>query len=374
MASNAAEFFLSGGFDSRSILAAFDDSPVCFTISISKNNEFRVAQEVAKIKGSQHVFLQLDSDPWSKNMDDLIKLNGGMYAFEEPIFFGFSQQVSSLVDVVFHGHGLDYFFQGMYLPSTRIRLGRFKTDFLRMRKLSEDLVGDFLENIPYRLKGVNLFDFVKDKHKHSMNEALRESVREVIRVGEQCCSTPYDFWEYIMIHALSRHYSNPNLTSMATCAQQRTAAFDNDIFDLYLSLPERHRLGGGVSRLALRYLSPRIAHVKTANTNVRADFNLWQRQLHWFWEVALYFSGHKQRTRFMVTPQERTWPDRELMYRSQPGLKQAAMDLCRSDALDQLDFLDMDKLARTIPAWLSQPRGGGAFMTFLITVDRFLKQ
>lgn len=47
--------FLSGGMDSRSVLAAFDSPPVCFT-TIADNREQRVA---IIGQGAEHVFLQL---------------------------------------------------------------------------------------------------------------------------------------------------------------------------------------------------------------------------------------------------------------------------------------------------------------------------
>jgi hypothetical protein len=62
------------------------------------------------------------------------------------------------------------------------------------------------------------------------------------------------------------------------------------------------------------------------------------------------------------------------MFATQPGLTDAAMALRRSEALSSLGFLDMDRLARDIPAWLESPGdGSGAFMTFLVTIDRFIK-
>ena len=86
-----------------------------------------------------------------------------------------------------------------------------------------------------------------------MLESLRESVQEIVTTGESFCNTHYDLWEYMTIHALSRHHTHPNLTSMATNAEQRTVTFDNDIFDFYLSLPVKYRLGAKIARKTLHY-------------------------------------------------------------------------------------------------------------------------
>ena len=366
--------FLSGGTDSRTVLAAFDTPPVCFTVAMFKNNEYRVAHEVAKIKKAQHVFIQLDPDPYTKRIDALVQLGGGMYAFDHALFLGFEDIVAPLADVVFHGHGIDYMFQGMYVPRTRIRIGSKNTFFYKLRPLAQDLVSDFLTTIPYRLKGVDLLQFTKPSYRKRMYESLRASVEEILEQGATFCNTPNDFWEWTLTHALSRHYPNTNLSSMATCAEQRTVTFDNQVLDLYLSLPTKYRLHAKTARLTLKYLDAQMAKVRTGNTNIRADFTPLQTQLYRLWDMGLVRLGVRKRTEFWAPAEERTWPDRDRLIRSEPRMKEAALNVCDSEALASLNFLDMDVISRQIPRWLEQSSGGGSFMISLITLDRFLRQ
>lgn len=366
--------FLSGGTDSRTVLAAFERAPVCFTLAVSRNNEYRVAREIAAIKKAKHIFIRIDPDPYTKYLDALVQLGGGMYAFDHALFFGFKDIIAPMADVVFHGHGIDYMFQGMYVPSIPVRIGSVTTYFLKLRTLSKDFITDFLSMIPYRLKGVNLLDFVKQSRRNSLYESLREAVREILTLGEKFCNTSYDFWEYTLMHALSRHYPYTNLSSMATCAEQRTVTFHNDIFNLYLSLPVEYRLGAKMARKTLKNLSPPMAGVRTGNTNLRADYSPLQKQWVWFWDELFYRSGLRKQYQLDTPAEERTWPDRDRVIRRQPALRQAALNLCQSEALASLNFLDMDKLSKEIKRWLEKPEGGGAFMIFLITQDRFLRQ
>ena len=367
--------FLSGGIDSRTVLAAFDKSPVCFTFAVSKNNEYQVAREVAKIKNSQHIFIQLNPDPYSARLDLLVQLGGGMYAFDHALFFGFKDAIAPFVDVIFHGHGIDYLFQGMYVPTARINFGLKRPSIFKLRTLSNDFISDYLSTIPYRLKGVRLLDFVKEDCKDKMYESLRESLREVTNTGKKFCNSPYDYWEYTLIHSLSRHYPNTNLSSMATCVEQRTATFDNDIFNLYLSLPVEYRLNAKIARMTLKHLNPQMAKVRTGNTNIRADFSPLQRELCCIGDGLMRKARlRKGRAKFWPSAEERTWPDRGAIIKTHPRMKQAALDLCGSETLAELNFLDMDKLSQEIPKWINQPQDSGAFMTFLITLDRFLKQ
>ncbi len=63
------------------------------------------------------------------------------------------------------------------------------------------------------------------------------------------------------------------------------------------------------------------------------------------------------------------------LFQRQSVLRQAALDVARSEVLEALDFLDMDALARNVPVWVDDPaRDAGAFLTYLVTVDRFLRQ
>lgn len=367
--------FLSGGIDSRAILAAFDTPPACFTLAVSENNELRVAREVAGVAGAEHVFIPIDTDPYSSTLDDQVRIGGGMYAFANALFLGSESVVAPRASVVFHGHGVDYMFQGKYVPTTPVRLAGVRSQFSRLRRLSDDFVSDYLTNIPHRTKGVDVLSFVREDRRDTMYESLRDSVQQIVDEGSEFCETPYDTWEYMLTHSLSRHYSHPNMTSMSTCAEQRCATFDNDVFDLYLSLPTRYKIGGSVARRMLSYLSPEAAKIRTGNTNIRADYSPLRRQLYWVLDKTLVKAGLRSRTRFYAPAGERTWPDRNRLFQRQSVLRQAALDVARSEALEALDFLDMDALARNVPVWVDDPaRDAGAFLTYLVTVDRFLRQ
>ena len=62
------------------------------------------------------------------------------------------------------------------------------------------------------------------------------------------------------------------------------------------------------------------------------------------------------------------------MFATRPRLTDVAMALRKSEALASLGFLDMDRMGRDIPDWLESPSdGSGAIMTFLVTIDRFIK-
>ena len=366
--------FLSGGRDTRVVLAAFEKPLICFTVGSSRdNNEYLVALEASKVKGAEHVFLPSPPDHYSKILDKAVLLGGGMYTFPHALFLPYRNFVIPKVDVVFHGHGLDYFFQGMYLPRKYFYIFRRRTYCAKLRRLSGDFISDYLTNIHHRLKDIDIMRYIKLSHREKMMEFLRYSVDEVVQRGREFCNTLYDLWEYMLIHNLSRHYTNPNLSSIATYVEQRTIAFDNDVFSLYMSLPEKYRLGANISCKTLRYLDPKLGKIRTGNTNIRADYSPLMQTATMIGSWLLRKSKISKKEYLHPHPEDRTWPDNDVALRNQRYLVETAMQVAKSEVLETLSFLDMTTIRKDIDEWLKSPTGGAAFIFTLITIDRFLR-
>ena len=366
--------FLSGGIDSRTVLGSFENPPVSFTIGVTENNEVNIARTVANNVRSPHRFIQIKPDPFSAHLDAMTILGGGMHAFDHAIFFGLRDQVSHDADVIFHGHGIDYMFQGMYLLSRNINVLNRRTSFKRPEVIGDDFVNTYLNRIGHRLKEINLIDYVIHNRRTALLESIRNSVEEIQKLGSQFCETPDDHWEYMLIHGLARHYPFTNLTSIGTVAEQRVVAFDNDIFDLYLSLPKNHRLDGKIVKNALKLMNPKLAAIPTANTNQRPNQSALQKDVGRIIRFINRKTPFNKQQQILTTAEERTWPDRGRMFVHQPNLKKAANALRNSDALESLGFINMNRLNKDIPDWLESPKdGSGAFLSFLVTIDRFIK-
>ena len=366
--------FLSGGTDSRTVLAAFEEPPSSFTIGVSDNNEVKIARTVANQVQSPHQFIPISQDPYSDNLDAMTMLGGGMHAFDHGIFYQLKQGMPQEIDVNFHGHGIDYLFQGMYLLTKNVTfLGR-KTSFKKSVPIGNNFPNEYLYRIGHRLKDINLLEYVIPSRRTDMLTQLQQSVADIQKLGQEFCKTIDDHWEYMLIHALSRHYPFTNLSSMATVAEQRTIAFDNDIFDLYLSLPKSHRVDGKIAKNALKILNPDLAAIPTANINQRPDHSPLARDARKFLRLVRDYMGPLRSNYVSPIAEQRTWPDRGRIFATQKQLTNIATELRNSDALASLGFIDMDRLARDIPYWIKTPNyGAGSFLSFLITVDKFIK-
>lgn len=365
--------FLSGGHDSRSILGAFPQPPACLTVSFSDNLEVECARESAAVVGAPHHFIKLDGDHMVQNFDDAVRLCGGMHSFLDALFIGLEDRVQPFADVVFHGHGLDYLFQGMYLPSRWVALFGRPTFFRRMMPLAENLIDHYLNNIPFRVKGVDIPALMLPGCRQQALDGLRAAVGQVIEDGSDICRSNNDHWEYLIIHALGRHYSHPNIDSKLTCAEQRTPCFDNDLFNFYLSLPAEHRVHGEVMRYALNTMNPALGRIPTGNWGIPAGAS---PAVKTAWLIARKLLRHLTGNERYKAPtvEDRTWPDREQYLRGYPSFVAEVRDALDGDQLAEiLTVFDWQALRQQGNRWLNGESGGAAFLMALVTLNRFLR-
>lgn len=367
--------FLSGGMDSRSVLAAFDGNlPTCFTATVSENRELRTAREIALAKGARHIALRLQPDHYSKILRPSSAIIGGMYNYDHGLFLGFHDTVKEYAEVCLHGHGFDYMFQGMYIPGHSWRLFGRTTQWRTIQRPPDDLAGYFIENASYRIKRADIMSFVKPALRVRMEEFRRNSAEEVLKSGRKLTSNSFDLWEYLTFHYLSRHYSYPNHASIASYVEQRTVSFDNSIFDLYLSLPVEHRFYGMIEKACLKMLDPKLARIWSANTNYPVTASRFEQTLH---QAAGFLKRRIQGDSVDVPSwKERTWPSRDHAVRDQETLRKEAVSIVSSGVLEPLDFLDHAKLRADIPRWLDGddvPGVSGDLVQTILTIGAFLK-
>ncbi|OGV51272.1 MAG: hypothetical protein A2X49_03655 [Lentisphaerae bacterium GWF2_52_8] len=367
--------FLSGGMDSRSVLAAFDDKgplPVCFTATVSENRELRTAREIALAKGARHLALELDTEHYAKILEPSIRTIGGMYNYDHGLFYGYNDAVRREADICFHGHGFDYMFQGMYIPVKKLVFRGRSLYYSPIMKLPDDLAGFFISKVSYRVKNADLWEFVRPERQRELRDSQRSSVEAVLEAGRKLTDNPNDLWEYLTFHHISRHYSYPNHASIATYAEQRTVSFDNELFDFYLSLPVEHRLHGKIEKRCLSILDPRLAKIRSANTNLPVTASNLTQTLY-------QLAGFAKRRIIPEKPQgqqERTWLSREETLLTNRPLQLKVEELLESGALQELEFFDTDKLRDGIRRWLKGekvPGLSGDMVQTALSLGTFLR-
>lgn len=367
--------FLSGGLDSRLILAAIDGLAACFTIGDLPNQEVRTASAVAGIKNCEHIFLKRDIDFYHSIIPYAVLIGGGMYAFAEAHFMNYKEIADSGIDTMIHGCFLDSLFQGSYLPKKPRRFAGVPTSFYRILKVRDSLVQAFLSNIKYRIKSMNPLFLIKAGLRDNMSNALQSSIAQLAGEGAKFCEDQYQLWEYICFHNISRYWSFLNILSMRVDVAEFSPALDNDLFDLYLSMPLEYKLYAKVPKKALSILNPQMARVINANSGHRITNNPLSDTMASLGNKAVSRLLRGRRNDECRNPifTERSWLNYGEYIRQVEPMRRIAEGLKTSELLDSAGIFEMDEVRRVIDAHLN---GKGNFTDVIIritTIEQLLK-
>ena len=373
--------FLSGGMDTRAILSTFKKNNSlkglqCFTVGYSKLGEYSVAKELTKNIDVTHHFVNLPNDYYDLFWDEKLQISGGMYNQYSIIFAGYSEKISKHADLLFHGHGLDYMFQGMYLPTKPIRIFNKPTYYKRVDDIRniDSFSKYFTYNSPYRAWRIDMEKYILPKYKDNILEGIFSHIEVVENEGKSVCNDNYDLWEYMLIHNISRHYSQTDVIGISTNGEQRKIANDNELFDFYTSLPLDHRLYAKVMRGALRELSPEFSNIISANTRYRIDSGPTALTSHFAINKILK-AVTKNEKYSHPSARDRTWPDVDSEVRIRKNLYERVTKLHKSEYLrETLPFFDFDRLKKDTEYWVNKGNsGGGLFLTSILTIDNMLR-
>lgn len=104
---------LSGGYDSRTVLAVNDDIDVCYTVGPEGSDESAVAAKIAGQYGSEHVHLDLDGR-YLNTSPETIRYTGGIKESVHIHHAGYGNEMDA--DTMYHGAFGDTLTRGHFLP------------------------------------------------------------------------------------------------------------------------------------------------------------------------------------------------------------------------------------------------------------------
>lgn len=370
---------LSGGLDSRAILAASDRELSCITTCEYKNNEYLVANELSRAKHCRHIFVEKPKDYYASIIDRAVYLGSAMSIYANAHFFNLEESVKDNIDVFLHGYAFDFLFRGKYLPNTihpLLEKVTYKRRFIPLLKGSKSIAEEFIDNISYRLKLVKPEDILNHRSRKKMTDSLYYSIKGITDEAKTLSDDPYKWWDYCCFHNISRHYSWLNITSIRTFKEERTIAFDNDLFDFFWSLDPASLLNSRIFLRAISLMDPAVFKVRYANTNL----NLGEPSIVTGGKIIINKILKETRLNKIFknalpppSARERSWPIDSAIVRDNPGLRKLASELCNPEALEELSFLNMDTVRRCVKEHLDGKRSYTNFVLTLITIKRFLE-
>ena len=363
---------LSGGLDSRALLAAAPHALDCFTAGVRENNEVAVAREVAAAAGANFHFVSRQVNLLEGRLDDAAFLTGGQQIYSEAQFLGFEDLWPKKIDTFLIGLGPDIFFGGLYLPKQPPRYFGRPALHYRLKPLAADLATQFLSGVSYRLKQSDPNLVIKKTSQDMVRDRLLVSIREIMERARTLGAEGYAVWEHMHIDNLSRHYSFPMMTSLRCQADCRAPALDNDVFDISFRMTAAQKVNGTAYQNAITLLAPHLMAIRNANTNLPARLPLPQQTLT---KMVHYAARLLPRSSYPVSPGagDRSWPGARESLEACPSIMVRLRALAKSEPLATVPFLDMDGVARAVDDFCCGRKEHGVLLNVLLTLDSYLR-
>jgi hypothetical protein len=364
--------FMSGGLDSRALLAAAESKPLCVTTCDRYNNEADVAETAARTVGAPFLFVPRRQQPYDGHVAEAVFYGGGQHVLTEAHFLAYDDILGSKADCFFMGLGLDVFLGGLYLPKSPVRwLGRDTLHF-SLKPLPADLSSAFIGGVKYRLSTSNAWDVVRPAARSQLQNGLHASIEEIVSRGRALGAEDYDLWEYLHLHNFGRHYSLLMIQSVRHWAECRAPAFCNELFDIAITLPARLKVNSETYLAALNRLSPALMRIRNANTNVEAGRSF--RSQSAIRAARIVANRLGAGLRVSPTVDERSWPSPKDTLNSSRVLNRRMAALKHSGHLEALRIVDLGAVGRMVDDHIDRRADHSTLLLMLITLDEFCRQ
>ncbi|MCG3179039.1 MAG: hypothetical protein BIFFINMI_01370 [Phycisphaerae bacterium] len=362
---------LSGGLDSRTMLAVAEGPLHTFTTTDFYNSEARIAARLARTRGSEHTWIPRDPDHYAHIVDAGVELSGGMGRFHHAIFAGLAGRIARSCDVAFTEEPADRMFKGFYWDRRLLVAGLRVPLPGRTRPKREGIVEQILRlevkgqhhNRPWML--------FREPWRTRFLEELRSSIER--QLADAGTDDPRHLIEHVAGQRCpGRIASFQNVSCVRTHLEYRSLFLDDELRELSLRMSPRWRLGAAAMRRALRRIDPRLFAIADANTGVRPDA---PAPIAWACEMAAdagfllarrmgLHAGHQT---------NKSWSDRAGASR-RPALAAMLAETLGDPACIEPSIFDTDQVADALRQQQSGSRGKTALLMTLLTFGRWFRR
>jgi len=262
---------LSGGLDTRAILSAAPREARLFsyTLGVRGCADHVIGEELARLAGLKHRFIELDGDylgDYIPNLRNLVSLTDGLYlshGFTEMLALRFLEEVDS--SVLVRGHGGELAKADLAWP--------FHTDAaVRSVRSREDLISLLLRRFDFMPAGVSLRVLLTDAWFDRVEGAARRSLAESL---DRAPESPGDACAYLYLVEHHRRSTVASLELFRNCVEIRMPFLDHDFLAEVFRLPVAFREGCRIHRAIIEARHPALGRVRNSNTGAAATAAPW---------------------------------------------------------------------------------------------------
>jgi asparagine synthase (glutamine-hydrolysing) len=261
---------LSGGLDARMVLACSDSPIECFHFNDSKNQEFRSAKAISEVHGSAFNFLKRCPSHYSDLLESAVKVADGAFAFGHAHTIGLEDKITETgVDVLFHGFAPELYFRGTSLPHLkRTYFGKFVQTYLDRSTNCSNLREKMLRKLKYSLHDEGAFAVFSAKFLGEAIDHIDTALNTIVNEARESSDDVFDQFLWLDTFYNSRYPSSLFQLHLREYVRERSVVYDDDVLDLYLTLPIRLKADSRAWIEAIRILNPKIAACVDANTGL----------------------------------------------------------------------------------------------------------
>lgn len=248
---------LSGGLDSRSILAAAGGKLDTFTFGVKGSREAKIARIVANTLDAKNEFFELEQDYIARHTEKAAYLTDGMVNILHFHVISLLDRIRDGVDIIFDGLAFDLLLGGSFLTSQIVRSSNDELPTVLFGKTNTL----FRENIARQL-------FVKDYYQKIKDVPLQSLGKELEQIRDE---NPSNRSDYFFMQNRERRQTFMGPLYYRSKLEYRAPTYDNDLVDLILTIPSRLRCNHRIYNKFLKQLCPTAARVPYNKTGIRVD-------------------------------------------------------------------------------------------------------
>lgn len=363
---------LSGGLDSRMLVAAAPQGVTCFTFGDYRNPEYEVATRIAAAAKCPHIFLERHANQYVDMIHHAVMIGSGMHPFNHAHSLGFVERIKEEFGctTLFHGYGLERLFRGTSLPRLNASIGALSVPLgFRAIESLKDLRDTILR------RGFHLLDRQPWRVFHRrfwalFREAIKDTAASITREALECDGTLEDAYLYPDTYYHARSVGYLFVTSMRPWVAEVCLVFDHDLIDLHLRIPVQYRRGNKLWLAAMRRLAPVIARIPDANTGCSPlwpGWMIWARKiaLEYVQNVPVAWRFHRPLKASPAGLSPISWPRFDWMIAHNPAMRRLVDDVISDPKAVDPDLFDLRVIRRVIDDHMSG-KSHNRYLIFLL--------
>jgi len=252
---------LSGGLDSRAILAAVEESKkdgiVTYTFGQLDSCDVKIAQKIAEKMGTKHITLDITPEMIMENFKKEVYLSDGLDYVGVSYIPPIHKNIQEYVDIAFDGLALDVTLGGSHLSRKILNL---KED----KKLFEYLYHKtrfFSDKEMEKLFLPSYYKKIKNYPKNSFRVAFN-------KIGDKNLANKADHF-FLQTHV--RRWTVMGHVLLRYAIENSVPTYGNDLIDLIQKIPPELRYNHKIYQKFLKKLSPELSKIPYNQTMLRAD-------------------------------------------------------------------------------------------------------